>query len=149
MKNIKQFECAECGSTFELNSNNVNKRYASTVAGNESLLVTYVVCPSCHKISYVQLDNAHTMQAMKELSRLLKKQVVAEKQGHGLKRKDKARVLQLNKEIDMARKYLLRQYNGVEMVYANYVETCVENRHFVFALRSVQGEKEEATKDNV
>lgn len=127
-------KCFKCNKQYEL-SNSVRRLTCCCIDDDgmkKDLLLTYSVCPACGHIHLSQLDDDITKPMVKELSRLMRKKILFDSKGREMKRKDKRKVLELDKQLNAARLLLMSNCQGKEL-HKKYTEKNKElNDTFVF-----------------
>lgn len=126
--------CFKCKKQYEL-SNSVRRLtccYEDDDGMKKDLLLTYSVCPVCGHIHLSQLDDDITKPMVKELSRLMKKKILFDSKGREMKRKDKRKVLELNKQLNTTRLLLMANCQGKELHKKYFDKNKEINNTFTF-----------------
>ena len=87
-------ECEDCKEKFRITTgdaaNTVTHKKEFNVNG-QSIFLTYYDCPKCGRRHYVQIDNATSLNKLKEVSRQFVKLSVLKKKGKDIPQKQSAK----------------------------------------------------------
>lgn len=106
-------ECRECGKKFEMSSANEVVQHKKEFKSNgQPIFLTYYDCPECGRRHHVQIDNAATLQELKEVERMFIKLSVAKKKGKQPPQSQSAKFKKAREHLAQSRNELMKQYTG-------------------------------------
>lgn len=109
------FECEDCKQKFPVtqdqasNSLTHKKEYKSN---GQSIFLTYYDCPYCGKRHFVQIDDAASLNKLKEVSRQFVKLAVLKKRGKEIPQKQSAKFKKARQNLSDYRMNLMKEYTG-------------------------------------
>lgn len=108
-------ECEDCKEKFRIASGEVTNRLSHKkefkVKG-QSIYLTYYDCPSCGRRHYVQIDDAYSLNLLKDVSRQFIKLAVAKKKDKEIPQKQSAKFNKSRQHLSDYRMKLMKQYTG-------------------------------------
>lgn len=108
-------ECEDCKHKFEITSGeamySVTHKKEFNVNG-QSIFLTYYDCPKCGRRHYVQIDDATSLNKLKEVSRQFVKLAVAKKKGKDIPQKQSAKFKKARQNLSDYRMNLMKEYTG-------------------------------------
>lgn len=108
-------ECEDCSKKFEVNPYNgtmiFNKRF-SCIENGQEIMLSYYTCPSCDRAHYVQIDNVHTKEIVKDASRQMIKLTIARRKGKEIPKKQSDKFKKTRKHLSNIRTELIKEYTG-------------------------------------
>lgn len=106
-------ECEDCRSKFQISNTNVKRREYQGKGG--SIWLTYYDCQECGRRHYVLIDDVSTNHLLNEVKHGIAKKAVCKRKGQMLSKKQSAKLLRNNSDLDAARKHLMEDYNNTEV----------------------------------
>ena len=109
------FECEDCKQKFLVtqdqtpNSLTRKKEYKSN---GQSIFLTYYDCPKCGRRHYVQIDDATSLNKLKEVSRQFVRLAVLKKKGKEIPQKQSAKFKKARQNLADYRMNLMKEYTG-------------------------------------
>ena len=126
-------ECEDCKTKFHISAgeavNAVTHKKEFNVNG-QSIFLTYYDCPSCGRRHYVQIDDATSLNKLKEVSRQFVKLSVAKKKGKEIPQKQSAKFKKARQYLSDYRMNLMKQYTG-KLIHDNVTDSDFELRFSV------------------
>lgn len=108
-------ECEGCKQKFEITSgeaaHSVTHKKEFNVNG-QSIFLTYYDCPKCGRRHYVQIDDATSLNKLKEVSRQFVKLAVLKKRGKEIPQKQSAKFKKARQNLSDYRMNLMKEYTG-------------------------------------
>ena len=108
-------ECEGCKQKFEITSgeaaHSVTHKKEFNVNG-QSIFLTYYDCPKCGRRHYVQIDDATSLNKLKEVSRQFVKLAVLKKKGKEIPQKQSAKFKKARQNLSDYRMNLMKEYTG-------------------------------------
>ena len=108
-------ECEDCKEKFRITTgdtvNTVTHKKEFNVNGR-SIFLTYYDCPSCGRRHYVQIDDAVSLNKLKEVSRQFVKLSVLKKKGKDIPQKQSAKFKKARQNLSDYRMNLVKGYTG-------------------------------------
>lgn len=108
-------ECEDCKEKFRITSgeaaNHLSHKKEFKVKG-QSIYLTYYDCPSCGRRHYVQIDDAYSLNLLKDVSRQFIKLAVAKKKDKEIPQKQSAKFNKSRQYLSDYRKNLMKQFTG-------------------------------------
>ena len=108
-------ECEDCKEKFRITTgdtvNTVTHKKEFNVNGR-SIFLTYYDCPSCGRRHYVQIDDAVSLNKLKEVSRQFVKLSVLKKKGKDIPQKQSAKFKKARQILSDYRMNLVKGYTG-------------------------------------
>lgn len=108
-------ECEDCKHKFEISSGEtagkVNHKKEFNVSG-KSIFLTYYDCPSCGRRHYVQIDDATSLNKLKEVQSMFIKLSVAKNKGKEIPQKQLAKFKKARQHLSDYRMKLMKEYTG-------------------------------------
>lgn len=126
-------ECEDCKTKFSISAdeaaNAVTHKKEFNVNG-QSIFLTYYDCPKCGRRHYVQIDDAVSLNKLKEVSRQFVKLAVAKKKGKDIPQKQSAKFKKARQHLSDYRMKLMKEYTG-KLVHNNETDSDFELRFSV------------------
>lgn len=126
------FECEDCKQKFPVtqdqasNSLTHKKEYKSN---GQSIFLTYYDCPKCGRRHYVQIDDAASLNKLKEVSRQFVKLAVLKKSGKEIPQKQSAKFKKARQNLSDYRMNLMKEYTG-KLLHDNETDSDFVLRRF-------------------
>ena len=118
-------ECEDCKTKFSISvseaANAVTHKKEFNVNG-QSIFLTYYDCPKCGRRHYVQIDDAVSLNKLKEVSRQFVKFAVAKKKGKDIPQKQSAKFKKARQHLSDYRMKLMKEYTG-KLVHDNETDS--------------------------
>jgi len=118
-------ECEDCKTKFSISAseaaNAVTHKKEFNVNG-QSIFLTYYDCPKCGRRHYVQIDDAVSLNKLKEVSRQFVKLAVAKKKGKDIPQKQSAKFKKARQHLSDYRMKLMKEYTG-KLVHDNETDS--------------------------
>lgn len=118
-------ECEDCGTKFRISSQEAigHVQHKKEYRVNErSIFLTHYDCPSCGRRHYVQIDDATSLNKLKEVSRQFVKLSVAKKKGKEIPQKQSAKFKKARQYLSDYRMNLMKQYTG-KLIHDNETDS--------------------------
>lgn len=126
-------ECEDCKEKFRITSGNavnaVTHKKEFNVNG-QSIFLTYYDCPKCGRRHYAQIDDAASLNKLKEVSRQFVKLAAAKKRGKDIPQKQSAKFKKARQYLSDYRMKLMKEYTG-KLVHDNETDSDFELRFSV------------------
>ena len=126
-------ECEGCKHRFEITSNEaaylVTHKKEFNVNG-QSIFLTYYDCPKCGRRHYVQIDDATSLNKLKEVSRQFVKLAVLKKKDKEIPQKQSAKFKKARQNLSDYRMNLMKEYTG-KLLHDNETDSDFELRFSV------------------
>lgn len=109
------FECENCKKRFSIienqaaNSLTHKKEYK---LNGQSIFLTYYDCPKCGRRHYVQIDDAVSLNKLKEVSKQFVKLAIAKKKDKEIPQKQSAKFKKARQNLSDYRMKLMKEYTG-------------------------------------
>lgn len=109
------FECENCKQRFSVtedqtaNSLTHKKEYK---LNGQSIFLTYYDCPKCGRRHYVQVDDAVSLNKLKEVSKQFVKLAIAKKKDKEIPQKQSAKFKKARQNLSDYRMKLMKEYTG-------------------------------------
>lgn len=108
-------QCEGCGENFRVASEEatvqVTHKKMYKVNGR-SIFLTYYDCPKCGRRHYVQIDDATSLNKLKEVSRQFVKLAVLKKKDKEIPQKQSAKFKKARQNLSDYRMNLMKEYTG-------------------------------------
>lgn len=108
-------ECEDCKEKFRITADNevnaVTHKKEFNVNG-QSIFLTYYDCPKCGRRHYVQIDDATSLNKLKEVSRQFVKLAVLKKKDKEIPQKQSAKFKKARQNLSDYRMNLMKEYTG-------------------------------------
>lgn len=106
-------ECEDCKQKFPISSgdNHVNHKKEFNING-KSIFLTYYDCPSCGRRHYVQIDDATSLNKLKEVRIMFIKLSVVRNKGKEIPRKQLVKFKKARQHLSDYRMKLMKEYTG-------------------------------------
>lgn len=108
-------ECEDCKQKFEISSGEsagkVNHKKEFNVNG-KSIFLTYYDCPSCGRRHFVQIDDATSLNKLKEVNAMFIKLSVAKNKGKEIPQKQSVKFKKARQHLSDYRMKLMKEYTG-------------------------------------
>lgn len=114
-------ECEACKEKFQVTTSNVTSKKNFNVNG-QSIFLTYYDCPKCGRRHYVQIDDAVSLNKLKEVSRQFVKLAVLKKKGKEIPQKQSAKFKKARQNLSDYRMNLMKEYTG-KLVHDNETDS--------------------------
>ena len=113
--------CQSCGSKFTVNRNTAifKKEF---MASGQSIFLTYYDCPECGRRHYVQIDNARSLEMLKDATRQMTRLMVLRRKGKTVPQKQSAKFKKTREHLAQIRIELMKQYTG-KLVHDSETDT--------------------------
>ena len=109
------FECEGCKQKFPVTQdqapNSLTHKKEFNVNG-QSIFLTYYDCPKCGRRHYVQIDDAASLNKLKEVSRQFIKLAVLKKKDKEIPQKQSAKFKKARQNLSDYRINLMKEYTG-------------------------------------
>ena len=108
-------ECEDCKAKFSISSGeaeNAVTHKKEFKVNSQSIFLTYYDCPECGRRHYVQIDDAVSLNKLKEASRLFAKFAVAKKEDKQIPKKQSDKFKKARQHLSDYRINLMKQYTG-------------------------------------
>ena len=126
-------ECEYCKQKFEIASSeaehSVTHKKEFNVNG-QSIFLTYYDCPKCGRRHYVQIDDATSLNKLKEVSRQFVKLAVLKKKDKEIPQKQSAKFKKARQNLSDYRMNLMKEYTG-KLLHDNETDSDFELRFSV------------------
>lgn len=126
-------ECEDCKEKFRITSGNavnaVTHKKEFNVNG-QSIFLTYYDCPKCGRRHYVQIDDATSLNKLKEVSRQFVKLAVLKKKDKEIPQKQSAKFKKARQNLSDYRMNLMKEYTG-KLLHDNETDSDFELRFSV------------------
>lgn len=119
------FECESCKQEFPVTQdqapNSLTHKKEFNVNG-QSIFLTYYDCPKCGRRHYVQIDNARSLEMLKDATRQMTRLMVLRRKGKAIPEKQSAKFKKTREHLAQIRMELVKQYTG-KLVYDSETDT--------------------------
>ena len=119
-------ECEVCKEKFQVTTSNVTNKKEFNVNG-QSIFLTYYDCPKCGRRHYVQIDDAVSLNKLKEVSRQFIKLAAEKKKGKEIPQKQSAKFKKARQNLSDYRMNLVKEYTG-KLLHDNETDSDFELR---------------------
>lgn len=108
----QKVQCRKCGSVFTISPTNItfDKRFED-VSGR-SIFVTYFDCPDCQERHYVKIDDTHSREIKKKVTRMFAQLSVMKNKNKPIPKQQQNKFNRLRKDLNDRRFELMKQYDG-------------------------------------
>ena len=96
----------------------------------ESIFLTYYDCPSCGRRHYVQIDDANSIDQLKEIKRMFISLMIAKHKDKKISKKQSAKFKKARQNLSDYRMKLMKEYTG-KLVRSDETESYSELRFSV------------------
>lgn len=109
------FECENCKLRFSVTEDQTanslihKKEYK---LNGQSIFLTYYDCPKCGRRHYVQIDDAVSLNKLKEVSKQFVKLAIAKKKDKEIPQKQSAKFKKARQNLSDYRMKLMKEYTG-------------------------------------
>ena len=114
-KMMLMVECEDCHHKFgvgqEAAPNDIQHKRKYEVNG-QSIFLTYYDCPKCGRRHYVQIDDATSLNKLKQVSRQFVKLAVLKKKDKEIPQKQSAKFKKARQNLSDYRMNLMKEYTG-------------------------------------
>lgn len=104
-------ECEGCKEKFQVTTSNITNKKEFNVNG-QSIFLTYYDCPKCGRRHYVQIDDATSLNKLKEVSRQFVKLAVLKRKDKEIPQKQSAKFKKARQNLSDYRMNLMKEYTG-------------------------------------
>lgn len=114
------FECEDCKQKFSIikdqkissltHKSLIHKKEYKL--NGQSIFLTYYDCPKCGRRHYVQIDDAVSLNKLKEVSKQFVKLAAAKKEGKEISQKQSAKFKKARQNLSDYRMKLMKEYTG-------------------------------------
>lgn len=108
-------ECEDCKHKFQISSGDsagqVTHKKEFNVNG-KSIFLTYYDCPSCGRRHYAQIDDATSLNKLKEVKNMFIKLSIVKKRGKEIPQKQLAKFKKARQHLSDYRMNLMKEYTG-------------------------------------
>lgn len=107
-------ECRGCGERFEVSatSGTTSFRKEYKDKDGQSIWLTYYDCPKCGKRHFVQADNRHSTELLKDVSKSLRRIAVAKRKGKAIPAAMQDKFKKQKRHLDEYRMELMKEWTG-------------------------------------
>ena len=109
------FECEKCKKHFRVSKNDVAEstlqRKEFLGKNGDSIFLMYFDCPFCKNRIYVQIDDAKSINMLKELTRLFVKLSVKKRKGKEIPKSQSDKLKKMQNDLSNYRNKLMSLYN--------------------------------------
>ena len=127
------FVCESCKQEFPVTQdqapNSLTHKKEFSVNG-QSIFLTYYDCPKCGRRHYVQIDDATSLNKLKEVSRQFVKLAVLKKKDKEIPQKQSAKFKKARQDLSDYRMNLMKEYTG-KLLHDNETDSDFELRFSV------------------
>lgn len=108
----QKVECKKCKSVFTISPTNItfDKRFEDK--NGKSILVTYFDCPDCQERHFVQIDDTHSREIKKKVTKMFGKLSVCKNKNISIPKQQQNKFNGLRTTLMMSRQQLMKQYEG-------------------------------------
>lgn len=124
------FECEDCHEKFSMafgKTIGIATQKREFVVDGQSIFLTYYDCPKCGRRHYVQIDDAVSLNKLKEVSRQFVKLAAAKKKGKEIPQKQSAKFKKARQNLSDYRMNLMKEYTG-KLLHDNETDSDFELR---------------------
>ena len=121
-------ECEDCKTKFSISTGEAANTVTQVThkkefnVNGQSIFLTYYDCPKCGRRHYVQIDDAVSLNKLKEVSRQFVKLAVANKKGKDIPQKQSAKFKKARQHLSDYRMKLMKEYTG-KLVHDNETDS--------------------------
>lgn len=126
-------ECEDCHEKFRVASGEAVQAVTHKrefVVDGQSIFLTYYDCPKCGRRHYVQIDDATSLNKLKEVSRQFVKLAVSKKKGKEIPQKQSAKFKKARQNLSDYRMGLMKAFTG-KLLHDNETDSDFELRFSV------------------
>ena len=108
-------ECEDCHEKFRVASGEAVQAVTHKrefVVDGQSIFLTYYDCPKCGRRHYVQIDDATSLNKLREVSRQFVKLAALKKKGKEIPQKQSAKFKKARQNLSDYRMNLMKEYTG-------------------------------------
>lgn len=113
--------CQGCGNKFTVNRDTAIFKKEFMVNG-QSIFLTYYDCPECGRRHYVQIDNARSLEMLKDATRQMTRLMVLRRKGKTVPQKQSVKFKKTREHLAQIRMELMKQYTG-KLVHDSETDT--------------------------
>ena len=113
--------CQGCGNKFTVNRDTAIFKKEFMVNG-QSIFLTYYDCPECGRRHYVQIDNARSLEVLKDATRQMTRLMVLRRKGKTVPQKQSVKFKKTREHLAQIRMELMKQYTG-KLVHDSETDT--------------------------
>lgn len=105
-------ECKKCNNRFRIGNDNItfDKHYKDV--NGQSILLTYFDCPECKERHFVQIDNIHSREVKKKITKMFAKLSVMRNKNIQIPKQQQKKFGGLQNTLKMSRLQLMKSYDG-------------------------------------
>ena len=105
-------ECKNCKNRFRVGNDNItfDKHYKDV--NGQSILLTYFDCPECKERHFVQIDNTHSREVKKKITKMFAKLSVMRSKNIQIPKQQQKKFGCLQNTLKMSRLQLMKSYDG-------------------------------------
>lgn len=127
-------ECEDCKTKFQVTSDEDSKssliQKKEFIANGQSIFLTYYDCPKCGRRHYVQIDDAVSLNKLKEVSQQFVKLAAAKKRGKKIPQKQFEKFKKARQHLSEYRFDLMKEFTG-KLIYDDETDSDFELRFSV------------------
>ncbi len=108
-------QCEDCKKNFRLTSDDASSRLKHKqeyVVKGQSIFLTHYDCPECGRRHFVQIDDKHSLDELKEIQRQFVRLSALKTKGKEIPKKQSAKFRKAQKNLSDYRNGLMKQYTG-------------------------------------
>lgn len=105
-------ECKKCKSVFTIGPGNITFDKMHEDENGRSIFLTYFDCPDCQERHYVQVDDTHSREIKKKVTKMFAKLSVLKNKNISIPRQQQNKFNRLRKDLNDRRFELMKQYDG-------------------------------------
>lgn len=129
-------ECEDCKHKFKISSEEASNRIKHKKefkVNGKSIFLTYYDCPSCGRRHCVQIDDAISLNKLKEVQKMFIKLTIAKTEGKEISKKQQAGFKKTRQHLSDYRTKLMKEYTG-KSIYDDETESNFVLRFSVFSV---------------
>ena len=118
-------ECEDCHEKFRVASGEAVQAVTHKrefVVDGQSIYLTYYDCPKCGRRHYVQIDNARSLEMLKDATRQMTRLMVLRRKGKTVPQKQSVKFKKTREHLAQIRMELMKQYTG-KLVHDSETDT--------------------------
>ena len=126
-------ECEDCHEKFRVTSGEAVQAVTHKrefVVDGQSIFLTYYDCPKCGRRHYVQIDDATSLNKLREVSRQFVKLAALKKKGKEIPQKQSEKFKKARQNLSDYRMNLMKEYTG-KLLHDNETDSDFELRFSV------------------
>ena len=122
-------ECENCKTKFNIHAgnNNIITHKKEFKVNGQLIFLTYYDCPKCGRRHYVQIDDATSLNKLKEVSKQFVKLAVLKKRGKNISQKQSDKFKKARQHLSDYRINLMKEYTG-KLIYDSETDSDFELR---------------------